>query len=87
MKKYWTLIKEHPIYSKVASGLILTGLLAILNQAFSWNIFSSIINLATQKYIVPMWVLLVIGVAPIILVIVGYFLYNRKEFLPECVFR
>lgn len=78
MKKFWGKIKEHPIASKVVAGLILAGLLAIINF-----FFSSIIVFASTQYVVSLWVLLVIGVAPIILILVVYFLYNRLEFLPE----
>jgi hypothetical protein len=67
--KLWDKIKEHPVYSKVAAGLIVAVLIAISNELFSWNIFSSIFNFANKKYNIPMWGLLVIGISPIALMI------------------
>lgn len=67
MKNWWGKIKEHPIYSKVAAGLILAALLAIFNKVFSWNIFSLIFSVAIQKYIVSLWGLMVIAMTSMML--------------------
>ncbi|PKN88367.1 MAG: hypothetical protein CVU51_04155 [Deltaproteobacteria bacterium HGW-Deltaproteobacteria-1] len=77
MKKIWEKIKEHPIYSKVAAGLILAALLAILNIIFSWNIFSS--NFIVQKWIVPTWLFICIGAVFIIVLWMAIILNFRKS--------
>ena len=66
MKEYWTFIKEHPVYSNVTAGLILAGILAILNQVFSWNFFSLLSEFLAQEWIVSMWGLITIGVGPLV---------------------
>jgi hypothetical protein len=66
--KIWESIKQHPIYSKVAAGLIVAVILAIFNQVFSWNIFSSIFDFANQKYTIPMWGLMVIAITSMALI-------------------
>jgi len=78
-KNWWEKVKEHPIYSKVTAGLILAALLAILNQVFSWNIFSSIFKFSGQKYIVPMWYLMVIFVVPLAVILGIQFLKRKKN--------
>jgi hypothetical protein len=81
MNEWWEKVKEHPIYSKVIAGLILAALLAISNQVFSWNIFSSIFSFASQKYIVPVWGLVVIGISPIVFIvgIVCFIVFIKKD--------
>jgi len=78
MKKFWENIKGHPIYSKVAAGLILAVLLAIFNKVFSWNIFSSIFDFANLEYTVPMWGLTVIAITSmalisVIIILISFF--------------
>lgn len=81
MKKLWLHIKEHPIANKVVAGVILLVLTKIFDTVFSLNIFSSIIGFSSQKYIVPMWGLVLIGIIPGIIILIVYIFHHRQKFI------
>ena len=67
MKNWWKWINENKIASTVIGGLILAGLLKLLDIIFSLNIFPSIIELAIKKYTIPFWGLAIIGFSPLVI--------------------
>ena len=76
MKKIWQNIKDHPIAGKVVAGLILLALTKLFDTIFSLNIFSSIIGFTSQRYIVPIWGLVLIGIIP-----GAYIFYHHPKFI------
>jgi hypothetical protein len=77
MKKLWQTIKEHSIPNQVVAGLILAILVGIFSLIFK----SSIIGFASKQYTVPLYVFLLIGIIPNIVIIIAHVLYKRRQYL------
>lgn len=83
MKKWWEKIKEHPIFSKVAAQLIGWAIIGIIGLIFSAIYFQSILNFAIQKYVIPMWGLMAVGIVPTALAVGIIFFIRLFKDKPE----